>query len=108
MPRPTPILPSRPRRGTTRTLRVNRAPVRLERAPQPVGAGRLAVLRHELYAVPALLGAGVVVGVHAAGSLGPAFPVVGACLCFLTRMIGVRYGIDAPAAPSERRRRRSE
>ena len=64
------------------------------------------VLRHELYAIPALLGAGVVVGAHAAGSLGPLFPILGACLCLLTRMIGVRYGIDAPTAPLERRRRR--
>ena len=47
------------------------------------------VLRHELYAIPALLGAGVVVGAHAAGSLGPAFPILGACLCFVTRMIGL-------------------
>ncbi len=64
------------------------------------------VLRHELYAIPALLGAGVVVGAHAAGSLGPAFPILGACRCFLTRMIGVHYGIDAPTAPSEQSRRR--
>ena len=67
------------------------------------------VLRHELYAIPALLGAGVVVAAHEAGSLSPVFPVLGACLCFVTRMVGVRYGIDAPAEPSElRRRRRSD
>ena len=67
------------------------------------------VLRRELYAIPALLGAGVVVGAHAAGSLGPVFPILGACLCFATRMIGLRYGIDAPTAPSRRpRRRRSD
>ena len=67
------------------------------------------VLRRELYAIPALLGAGVVVGAHAAGSLGPAFLILGACLCFATRMIGLRYGIDAPTAPSQRpHRRRSD
>jgi uncharacterized membrane protein YeiH len=67
------------------------------------------VLRHELYAIPALLGAGVVVAAHEAGSLSPVFPVLGACVCFGTRMVGVRYGIDAPAEPSElRRRRRSD
>lgn len=65
------------------------------------------VLRHELYAIPALLGAGIVVGAHAAGNLGPASLILGACLCFGTRMIGVRYGIDAPTAPSGLRRRRS-
>ena len=64
------------------------------------------VLRQELYAIPALLGAGVVVGAHAAGSLSPVFPLLGALLCFATRMIGVRYGIDAPVAPGGRHRRR--
>jgi uncharacterized membrane protein YeiH len=56
------------------------------------------VLRHELYAIPALLGAGVVAAAYAAGSVSPVFPVLGACLCFATRMIGVRYGVDAPVA----------
>ena len=60
------------------------------------------VLRQELYAIPALLGAAVVVVAHEAGSLSPVFPILGACLCFATRMAGVHYGIDAPIAPSER------
>jgi uncharacterized membrane protein YeiH len=64
------------------------------------------VLRHELYAIPALLGAGVVAGADAAGSLSPVFAVLGAWLCFVTRMIGVRYRIDAPTAPPARRRGR--
>jgi uncharacterized membrane protein YeiH len=63
------------------------------------------VLRRELYAIPALLGAGVVVLGFRTGNLGPVYPIVGACLCFGIRMIGVRYDIDAPIAPSERRRR---
>jgi uncharacterized membrane protein YeiH len=65
------------------------------------------VLRRELYAIPALLGAAVVVIAHAAGSLSLAFPILGAWLCLVTRMIALRYGIDAPTAPtapSERRR----
>ena len=62
------------------------------------------VLRHELYAIPALLGAGVVVAGYRTGNLSPVFPILGACLCFAVRMVGVRYGIDAPIAPSERRR----
>ena len=66
------------------------------------------VLRHELYAIPALLGAGVVVAAHHTGNLSPAFPILGACLCFAVRMIGVRYGIDAPIAPSERRRQAAD
>jgi uncharacterized membrane protein YeiH len=63
------------------------------------------VLRRDLYAIPALLGAGVVVAAHAAGSLSPVFPILGACLCLVTRMIGVRFGIDAPTAPGEPRLR---
>ena len=63
------------------------------------------VLRRELYAIPALLGAGVVVAGYHSGNLSPVYPIVGACVCFAIRMLGVRYGIDAPIAPSERRRR---
>jgi uncharacterized membrane protein YeiH len=62
------------------------------------------VLRRELYAIPALLGAGVVVAAHHTDNLNPVFPILGAGLCFAIRMVGVRYGIDAPIAPSERRR----
>lgn len=65
-----------------------------------------AVLRHELYAVPALLGAGVVVAAHAAGNTGALFPSLGVALCFATRMVGLRLGVDLPIAPSERRRDR--
>jgi uncharacterized membrane protein YeiH len=65
------------------------------------------VLRQEIYAIPALLGACVVVVAHSAGSLSPVFPILGACLCFGTRLIGVHYGIDAPTAPPEPFRRRS-
>lgn len=62
------------------------------------------VLRHELYAIPALLGAAIVVVAHEAGSLSPVFPILGAFACFATRMLGVRFGIETPIAPSERRR----
>lgn len=62
------------------------------------------VLRRELYAIPALLGAGVVVVAHQTDHLSPVFPIVGALLCFGVRMISVRYDIDAPIAPSERER----
>jgi uncharacterized membrane protein YeiH len=60
------------------------------------------VLRHELYAVPALMGAGVVVGAHATGSHSALFPALGAAVCFATRMVGLYYGVDIPVAPSER------
>jgi uncharacterized membrane protein YeiH len=65
------------------------------------------VLRHELYAIPALLGAGTVVAAHKAGSLNPVFPILGACVCFGIRMVGLHFGIDAPTEPSELRRRRA-
>lgn len=60
------------------------------------------VLRRELYAIPALLGAGVVVAAHQTGNLSPVFPLLGVLLCFGVRMISVRYDVDAPIAPSER------
>jgi uncharacterized membrane protein YeiH len=62
------------------------------------------VLRRELYAIPALLGAGVVVAAHQTDNLSPVFPILGAGVCFAIRMVGIRYGINAPIAPSERRR----
>ena len=62
------------------------------------------VLRHELYAIPAVLGATVAVAAQGADNFSPVFPVLGACLCFGTRMIGLRYGIDAPGARAERNR----
>lgn len=61
------------------------------------------VLRHELYAIPALLGASVVVGAHEAGNLSAAFPALGAVLCFGLRMVGLRYGLNAPVARGEHR-----
>ncbi len=61
------------------------------------------VLQHDLYAVPALAGAAVVVGAHAAGSHGVAFPLIGFAVCFLIRMVGLRFNIQLPVAPSGRR-----
>src|SRR3954470_5777028 len=60
------------------------------------------VLRHDLYAIPALLGAGVLVVAQESGSSNPAFPVVAAALCVGVRLIGLKYGINVPIAPSER------
>ena len=67
--------------GTVRDLLIGRVPV---------------VLRHELYAIPALLGALVLVGGERLGLDVGAAAIVGAALCFAVRMLGVRYGIDAP------------
>jgi uncharacterized membrane protein YeiH len=56
------------------------------------------VLRRELYAIPALLGAAVVVVADEAGTMSPVFPMLGAALCFTIRMLGLRRGIDMPTA----------
>jgi uncharacterized membrane protein YeiH len=63
------------------------------------------VLRHELYAIPALAGAGVVAVAHVAGTTSGRFTLIGAVVCFAMRLAGLHYGIDAPA-PHERPGRR--
>jgi uncharacterized membrane protein YeiH len=55
------------------------------------------VLRHELYAIPALAGAAVVAIAHVAGSDSALLTLLGAVLCFAMRLVGLQYGIDAPA-----------
>ncbi|MCK9248395.1 MAG: TRIC cation channel family protein [Solirubrobacteraceae bacterium] len=60
------------------------------------------VLRADLYAVPALLGATVVV-VQEAGAETWLFPLVGVVSCVAVRLVAVRHGIGLPIAPSERR-----
>jgi uncharacterized membrane protein YeiH len=75
--------------GTLRDVLTGRVPV---------------VLRAELYAIPALLAAGVVVGTSRAGVYGVAAALGAAALCFVVRMIGVRYHLNAPAPPSTSRR----
>ncbi len=56
------------------------------------------VLRGGLYAIPALVGAGIVVVAYHAGDHTVLFPIVGAAVCFLMRMAGLRYGIGLPGA----------
>src|SRR5581483_4809632 len=58
------------------------------------------VLRGGLYAIPALVGAGIVVGAYKAGEHTLIFPVVGAAVCFSMRMVGLHYGIGLPRADS--------
>lgn len=65
------------------------------------------MLRAELYAVPALAGAGIVVLAHGAGARGVAFPVISAAVCLALRLAGLPYGLAIPLAPSERKHRRS-
>jgi uncharacterized membrane protein YeiH len=68
--------------GTLRDTLIGRIPV---------------VLRAELYAIPALAGALVVVLAHATGVFGVSAAVGAASLCFTIRMVGVRFDLNAPA-----------
>jgi uncharacterized membrane protein YeiH len=58
-----------------------------------------AVLHSGLYAIPAVLGAAVVVGADALGQRGAVVAVGGALLCFAIRLVGVRFDLSAPAPP---------
>ncbi len=58
------------------------------------------VLREGLYAIPALLGATVMVVAQEAGSTSPVFPVLGVLVCVAVRLFGVRYGVDVPTPPT--------
>lgn len=57
------------------------------------------VLQRELYAVPALLGAGVVVAGHGWGLAGPPVAVTAAAVVFTVRVVGHWRGWQAPVAP---------
>lgn len=63
------------------------------------------VLRTELYAVPALAGAAIVVAAREAGSDHGAYALLGAAVCLLVRLVGLRYRLNIPVAPDERRPR---
>ncbi|HEY8543942.1 MAG TPA: trimeric intracellular cation channel family protein [Acidimicrobiales bacterium] len=56
------------------------------------------VLRSDLYAVPALLGAAVVAVAHEAGSDSDAYALLGAALCLAVRLLGLRYNLTIPVA----------
>lgn len=56
------------------------------------------LLRGGLYAIPALVGAGIVVGAYESGDHTLTFPIVGAAACFLLRMAGLHYGLGLPRA----------
>src|SRR4051794_19631972 len=62
-----------------------------------------AVLTSGLYAIPALIGAFLVVAADRTGVADAPAALAAASVCFIVRMIGVRYGIDAPGPPGERR-----
>jgi uncharacterized membrane protein YeiH len=65
------------------------------------------VLRRELYAIPALVGAAVVAAADVAGSTSVVFTLIGAVVCFALRLTGLRYGLDAPSPIEPRGRPRT-
>ncbi|MFI7601360.1 trimeric intracellular cation channel family protein [Actinoplanes sp. NPDC049681] len=100
--------------GATKALQFGLGPVPaiLLGAITGVGGGMLrdvllrqipTVLREGLYAIPALLGATVLVVAQHAGSTNPAFPVLGALVCIVVRLSGWRFGINVPTASGDRR-----
>jgi uncharacterized membrane protein YeiH len=59
------------------------------------------VLREGLYAIPALLGAAVLVIARELGETSPLFPVLGAAVCIVVRLVGVRYRFRLPTASGD-------
>jgi uncharacterized membrane protein YeiH len=74
--------------GTLRDVLVRRVP---------------AVLQSGLYAIPAIIGAAVTVALIGGGVFGPVTAIAAAAICFLVRMVGVRYGLNAPRPPGQAR-----
>jgi uncharacterized membrane protein YeiH len=61
------------------------------------------VLRSELYAIPALVAATITVLTIRAGVYGVPAALGAAVTCFAIRMLGVRYGLNAPRPPGQTR-----
>jgi uncharacterized membrane protein YeiH len=57
------------------------------------------VLSSELYAIPALIGAGCAVAANGFGYDGTLPALGAAAVCFVIRMIGVRFDLNAPRPP---------
>jgi uncharacterized membrane protein YeiH len=57
------------------------------------------VLHSELYAIAALIGAAVTVATIRAGVYGVTAALAAAAVCFVIRMLGVRFSLNAPAPP---------
>ena len=70
--------------GTIRDVLVRRVPT---------------VLTSGLYAIPALIGAAIAVTASRAGVYGVPAALGAAAACFLIRLAGIRYNINAPIAP---------
>ncbi|MFF0284486.1 trimeric intracellular cation channel family protein [Rhodococcus aetherivorans] len=75
--------------GTIRDVMIGRIPV---------------VLRSELYAIPALMGAGCAAALYSFGYHGTLAALGAAAVCFVIRMVGVRFDLHAPQPPGQRDR----
>ena len=65
--------------------------------------GRIpAVLHSGLYAIPALIGAAMTVAAGRLGLYGLVAALVAASVCFLVRLLGIVFGLDAPRPPRAR------
>lgn len=60
------------------------------------------VLRSELYAIPALVAAAITVAAMGVGVYGLPAAIGAAAACFVIRMVGVRFGLNAPGPPGHR------
>ncbi len=60
------------------------------------------VLRSELYAIPALVAAAITVAAIHADLYGLPAALGAAAACFVIRMVGVRFGLNAPRPPGAR------
>jgi len=63
------------------------------------------VLRTGLYAIPALVGAAIVVAASRSGTHNLVFPLLGALVCFVIRLAGLHFDLNVPQAPSRGLRR---
>jgi uncharacterized membrane protein YeiH len=101
--------------GATKALQFGLGPVQaiLLGTITGVGGGMLrdvllrqvpTVLREGLYAIPALLGATVLVVAQEAGGQSPVFPVLGVLVCVVVRLFGLRYQLNIPTPASDRHR----
>ncbi|HET8743470.1 MAG TPA: trimeric intracellular cation channel family protein [Gaiella sp.] len=60
------------------------------------------VLRTGLYAIPALIGATIVVVASESGTHNLVVPIVGAAVCFVIRLAGLHFDLNVPHAPGHR------
>lgn len=60
------------------------------------------VLRSELYAIPAAIGAGCAAAGYSFGYHGTLAALGAAAVCFVIRMVGVRFDLNAPQPPRHR------